>query len=101
MESFFKKDVEFARCIIAKSGNFGKIQCEDMLSFEGCVFNGYFNMGEAYLKGETCFRRTEFFYDASFNKLLATGSLSFEKITFTAGADLSVFVAVFSTPNLM
>lgn len=89
MDVYCKDVMELARCIFEKSGNFGKIQCDNGISLEGCVCNGYFNMGEAYLKNRSGFHRTEFCNDASFTKLHAEGSLIFEKATFASLADFS------------
>lgn len=89
IDTFFKEKVEFTTCIFEKTGNFGKIHCEKGLSLEGCVFNGTINLGDAYLKGESYFRRTEFGSDASFSKLLANGPISWEQIKFASLADFS------------
>ena len=89
MDTYFQGKMEFARCIFETSGNFGKIQAEKNFSFEGCVFNGNFNIAGGYLKGEAYIRRTEFCGDASFAQMLSSGSLCFEKVTFTSIADFS------------
>jgi signal recognition particle receptor subunit beta/uncharacterized protein YjbI with pentapeptide repeats len=89
IDCFFKEKVEFARCIFEKGGNFGKIACEKGISFEGCVFNGVANLAEASLKSENYFRRTEFVGDTTCNRLLVSGSLILEKVTFSSLADFS------------
>ncbi|NUM35069.1 MAG: pentapeptide repeat-containing protein [Candidatus Brocadiae bacterium] len=90
MNSLFQNKTEFLNCTFEKSGNFGKIQVEKDLTIIGCLCYGTFHIGEAYFKGDLYIRRTEFFYDASFSKLLACSIAIFEKNTFSSIADFSM-----------
>ncbi len=90
MNSLFQNKAEFLNCTFEKSGNFGKIQVEKDLTIIGCLFYGTFHIGEAYFKGDIFIRRSEFFYDASFSKLLACSIAIFEKNTFSSIADFSM-----------
>lgn len=89
MSSLCREQIEFVRCIFDKIANYTNIHCDKGITIEGCVFNGYFNLNQAYLKGESYFTRTEFSNDVSLHQLLAIGSLVWEKVTFLAIADFS------------
>lgn len=99
MGASFQNKAEFLNCTFEKSGNFSKIQCEKDLTIIGCLFYGSIHLGEAYLKGEMYIKRSEFFHDASFSKLLACAPLFFEKVTFHSIADFSL--AAFHTTKFL
>ena len=89
MRTAFGARIEFLNCTFEKSGNLSNIDCQQGLLMEGCVFNGPTSFSQAHLRGYNYCRRTEFFHDSCFSKILFAGEIIFEKVTFGANTDFT------------